>query len=50
MSKFEKVMNKVQEHFEEALEYFPEDRIVGIFLQGSQNYGLDPKSLTLILS
>ena len=41
LSKFEKVMNRVQEHFEEALEHFPEDRIVGIFLQGSQNYGLD---------
>ena len=35
------VMERVQEHYQEALEYFPEDRIVGIFLQGSQNYGLD---------
>lgn len=31
----------VQEHYKEALEYFPEDRIVCIALQGSQNYGLD---------
>ena len=35
------VMERVQEHYDEALEYFPEDRIVGIFLQGSQNYGLE---------
>ena len=34
-------MDRVQEHYNEALESFPEDRIVGIFLQGSQNYGLD---------
>lgn len=35
------IMGKVQEHYNEALEYFPEDRIVGIFYQGSGNYGLD---------
>ena len=34
------VMDRVREHYDEALTYFPEDRIVGIFLQGSQNYGL----------
>ena len=34
------VMDKVKKHYNEALTYFPEDRIVGIFLQGSQNYGL----------
>lgn len=34
-------MNRVREHYQEALKYFPEDRIVGIFLQGSQNYGLE---------
>lgn len=34
------VMQRVQNHLDEALTYFPEDRIVGIFLQGSQNYGL----------
>ena len=35
------IMERLQEHYNEALQYFPEDRIVGIFLQGSQNYGLD---------
>ena len=34
------IMDRVKEHYNEALTYFPEDRIVGIFLQGSQNYGL----------
>lgn len=34
------VIDRVREHYDEALTYFPEDRIVGIFLQGSQNYGL----------
>lgn len=32
---------RVLEHYDEAKTLFPEDRIVGIFLQGSQNYGLD---------
>ena len=35
------IMECVREHYNEALEYFPEDRIVGIFYQGSGNYGLD---------
>ena len=35
------IMNRIQEHYEEAKEYFDENRIVGIFCQGSQNYGLD---------
>ena len=35
------IMERVREHWEEALTLFPKDRIVGIFLQGSQNYGLD---------
>jgi hypothetical protein len=34
-------MSRVRDHYEEAKQYFPEDRIVGIWLQGSQNYGLD---------
>ena len=34
-------IKRVKEHYNEALEYFPEDKIVGIFLQGSQNYQLD---------
>ena len=35
------IMKRVQEHYNEALNYFTEDKIVGCFLQGSQNYGLD---------
>ena len=35
------IMERVREHYNEALEHFPEDRIVGIFYQGSGNYGLD---------
>ena len=38
---FNKTMQRVQEHYEEAKTLFAEDRIVGIFLQGSQNYGLE---------
>ena len=34
-------MQRVQEHLDEALTHFHKDQIVGIFLQGSQNYGLD---------
>mgnify|MGYP003297326578 CR=1 FL=1 len=41
MNREEKIMKRLQEHYDEALEHFPENRIVGIFLQGSQNYGLD---------
>ena len=32
---------RVNEHYQEALEHFPREQIVGCFLQGSQNYGLD---------
>jgi hypothetical protein len=35
------IMDHVREHYNEALEYFPEDRIVCLSLAGSQNYGLD---------
>ena len=41
MNRHTSIMDRLQEHYEEAKTYFPEDRIVGIFLQGSQNYGLD---------
>ena len=41
MSDFESTIKRVREHYDEALQYFPEDRIVLIALQGSQNYGLD---------
>ena len=33
-------MERLQDHYNEACYYFPEEQIVGIFLQGSQNYGL----------
>ena len=35
------IMARLKEHYEEAKQYFDESRIVGIFIQGSQNYGLD---------
>ena len=35
------IIHRVGDHLGEATEHFPYDRIVGIFLQGSQNYGLD---------
>lgn len=38
------IMDRLYEHLEEAKQYFPADRIVGIFIQGSQNYGLDVES------
>ena len=41
MRDFEKTFKTVKEHYEESLQYFWEDQIVGIFLHGSQNYGLD---------
>lgn len=41
MSKQYEIMSRVEEHYQEALQYFSENQIVGIFLQGSQNYDLD---------
>ena len=35
------IIGRVQEHYNEAIEHFPEDRIVGCFYQGSGNYGMD---------
>jgi hypothetical protein len=35
------IMNKVLEHTNEAVSLVPKNHIVGVFLQGSQNYGLD---------
>ena len=35
------IMDRVQEHYQEALTIFPKDKILGIFIQGSQNYDLD---------
>lgn len=37
----QKIWAGLTAHYTEALTMFPEERIVGIFLQGSQNYGLD---------
>ena len=41
MTREEKIMSGVADHLWEAREHFNSNRIVGIFLQGSQNYGLD---------
>ena len=35
------IMAQVERHYREALMRYPEHRIIGVFLQGSQNYGLD---------
>jgi hypothetical protein len=35
------IMDRVREHYNEAIEHSPEARIVGIFYQGSGNYCLD---------
>lgn len=35
------VMEQLARHYRSALERYPEDRIVGLFVQGSTNYGLD---------
>ena len=34
------IIKRVQDHYDEALQDFDEDQIVGCFLQGSQNYEL----------
>lgn len=41
MTREERIMSNVLDHYAESLEHFEPSRIVGIFLQGSQNYGLD---------
>ena len=35
------IIDRAEDHLKESLEFFPENKIVGIFLQGSQNYQLD---------
>ena len=35
------IYNGIVDHINESFEHFPRDKVVGIFLQGSQNYGLD---------
>lgn len=37
----EYIMEQVNRHYQESLTHFDESRIVGIFCQGSPNYGLD---------
>lgn len=37
----EYILNRVQGHYNEALKLYEKDKIVGVFLQGSQNYGLE---------
>ena len=42
MTKKEKdIFKRLQEHYLESKQYFAKNNIVGIFLQGSQNYGLE---------
>ena len=38
------IMSKMREHYSDALTRYPEYRIVGVFYQGSGNYGLDYES------
>ena len=35
------IMDKMRNHYNDALAQYPEHRIIGIFYQGSGNYGLD---------
>lgn len=35
------IMEKLNDHYQEALTIFPKNKILGIFIQGSQNYKLD---------
>ena len=39
--RYDSIMKRVRDHYDEALKYFQEEQIVGCFLQGSQNYKLD---------
>lgn len=41
MTREERIMKRMREHYERGVELYGESRIVGLFLQGSQNYGLD---------
>ena len=43
-SREEKIMFRLEAHYDEALESFKKEQIVGLFLQGSQNYGLDTEN------
>ena len=41
MTREERIMKRLHEHYQRGIDLYGESRIVGIFLQGSQNYGLD---------
>lgn len=41
MTREERIMQRMHEHYQRGVELYGESRIVGLFLQGSQNYGLD---------
>lgn len=41
MTREERIMKRMHEHYDRGVELYGESRIVGLFLQGSQNYGLD---------
>ena len=41
MAKYDEIMSRIWHHYNETLGYFPDNHIVGVWLQGSQNYGLD---------
>ena len=41
MTREERIMKRMREHYDRGVELYGESRIVGLFLQGSQNYGLD---------
>lgn len=41
MTREERIMKRMHEHYQRGVELYGESRIVGLFLQGSQNYGLD---------
>lgn len=36
-----KILNRLQEHWKYASQFYDENRFLGIFLYGSQNYGMD---------
>lgn len=38
------VNERLERHYQKALEFVPEERLVGVFLYGSQNYGLDSET------
>lgn len=38
------IMNQIERHYNNALNLYEKDRIVGVFCQGSTNYGLDTQN------